>query len=190
MSKGSALSIGLKSSRNQEGVFDLTFSVEADDFGVTKVVDLIPGGQEIAVTDANKKEYVELAVKHRLTDAIKEQIQSFVSGFTSIIPAELVSIFNAYELQLLMGGSVGSSDIRSLTSSLLVCRLPDIDVDEWRANTDLHGYNSSASPVIWFWRAVRSFSQEERAKLLQFVTGSSRVPLEGFGALQGTLFFW
>jgi len=28
-------------------------------------------------------------------------------------------------------------------------------------------------------------SQEERAKLLQFVTGSSRVPLEGFGALQG-----
>jgi E3 ubiquitin-protein ligase HUWE1 len=63
--------------------------------------------------------------------------------------------------------------------------MPDIDVDEWRANTDLQGYSASSSPVIWFWRAVRSFSQEERAKLLQFVTGSSRVPLEGFGALQG-----
>lgn len=34
---------------------------------------------------------------------------------------------------------------------------------------------------------MRSFSSEERAKLLQFVTGSARVPLEGFGALQGTL---
>ncbi|KNZ55491.1 uncharacterized protein VP01_2663g8 [Puccinia sorghi] len=41
------------------------------------------------------------------------------------------------------------------------------------------------STVTWFWRAVRSFGQEERAKLLQFATGSSRVPLEGFGALQG-----
>ncbi|KAK9696093.1 E3 ubiquitin-protein ligase tom1, partial [Basidiobolus ranarum] len=36
------------------------------------------------------------------------------------------------------------------------------------------------------WRAVRSFDQEERAKLIQFVTGTSKVPLEGFSSLQGT----
>lgn len=36
-------------------------------------------------------------------------------------------------------------------------------------------------------KAVRSFDDEMRARLLQFVTGSSRVPLEGFKALQGTL---
>lgn len=64
-------------------------------------------------------------------------------------------------------------------------RLPDIDVDEWRANTVYQNYTASASPIVWYWRAVRSFSSEERAKLLQFVTGSARVPLEGFGALQG-----
>jgi E3 ubiquitin-protein ligase HUWE1 len=39
--------------------------------------------------------------------------------------------------------------------------------------------------VQWFWRAVRSFDQEERAKLLQFATGTSKVPLEGFSHLQG-----
>jgi len=150
-----------------DGVLELTFSVEADEWGVLKVIDLKPGGRDLPVNDENKREYVELLVKHRLTNSIKEQVQAFVSGFTSIVPAELVSIFNASELQLLISG------------------LPDIDVDEWRANTDLQGYSASSSPVVWFWRAVRSFSQEERAKLLQFVTGSSRVPLEGFGALQG-----
>lgn len=88
----------------QEGVLDLTFSVEADEWGVIKVIDLKPGGRDLAVTDENKREYVELLVKHRLTNSIKEQVQAFVSGFTSIVPAELVSIFNASELQLLISG--------------------------------------------------------------------------------------
>ena len=35
-------------------------------------------------------------------------------------------------------------------------------------------------------QAVKSYDDEKRARLLQFVTGSSRVPLEGFKALQGT----
>ncbi|NXA23414.1 SMUF2 ligase, partial [Ibidorhyncha struthersii] len=33
--------------------------------------------------------------------------------------------------------------------------------------------------------AVEFFDEERRARLLQFVTGSSRVPLQGFKALQG-----
>ena len=40
--------------------------------------------------------------------------------------------------------------------------------------------------VQWFWQIVESYSEELRARLLQFVTGSSRVPLQGFKALQGT----
>jgi hypothetical protein len=39
--------------------------------------------------------------------------------------------------------------------------------------------------IQWFWRALRSFDQADRAKLLQFVTGTSKVPLQGFGALEG-----
>ena len=40
--------------------------------------------------------------------------------------------------------------------------------------------------VVWFWRIVERYSEEMRARLLQFVTGSSRVPLQGFKALQGS----
>lgn len=32
---------------------------------------------------------------------------------------------------------------------------------------------------------MRSFDQAERAKFLQFVTGTSKVPLQGFAALEG-----
>lgn len=39
--------------------------------------------------------------------------------------------------------------------------------------------------IQWFWRALRSFDQAERAKFLQFVTGTSKVPLQGFVALEG-----
>lgn len=88
----------------QDGILELTFSIEADVWGVQKVVDLKPGGRDIPVTDDNKREYVDLLVRHRLTDSIQEQIDAFKSGFTSIVPAQLVSIFNAYELQLLISG--------------------------------------------------------------------------------------
>jgi E3 ubiquitin-protein ligase HUWE1 len=69
---------------------------------------------------------------------------------------------------------------------LLISGLPDIDIDEWKANTVYEGYTLSSPQIQWFWRAVRSFDQEERAKLLQFSTGTSKVPLEGFAELQGS----
>lgn len=46
-------------------------------------------------------------------------------------------------------------------------------------------------PVVkWFWEIIEQhYSQEMRLRLLQFVTGSSRVPLQGFKALQGNKSF-
>ncbi|KAM0790628.1 hypothetical protein ACM66B_004490 [Microbotryomycetes sp. NB124-2] len=150
-----------------EGVIDLTFSVERDDFGVVEVVDLIENGRNVAVTNENKHEYVRLIADQRLSIEIKDQINALLKGLYEIVPKELLRIFSEKELELLISG------------------LPEIDVDEWRANTDLHNFTPSDPTVQHFWRAVRSFSQEERAKLLQFVSGSSRVPLEGFAQLQG-----
>lgn len=44
-----------------ENVVDLTFSVDDDQFGETKTVDLKKDGSELAVTNLNKKEYIEYA---------------------------------------------------------------------------------------------------------------------------------
>ncbi|XP_007018281.2 PREDICTED: E3 ubiquitin-protein ligase UPL1 [Theobroma cacao] len=155
-------------------VLDLTFSIDADEeklilYERTQVTDyeLIPGGRNIKVTEENKHQYVDLVAEHRLTTAIRPQINAFLEGFNELIPRELISIFNDKELELLISG------------------LPDIDLDDMRANTEYSGY-SAASPVIqWFWEVVQGFSKEDKARLLQFVTGTSKVPLEGFTALQG-----
>jgi hypothetical protein len=60
-----------------------------------------------------------------------------------------------------------------------------VAVEDLKANTEYTGY-SAASPVVqWFWDVVRAFNKEDMARLLQFITGTSKVPLEGFRALQG-----
>lgn len=63
--------------------------------------------------------------------------------------------------------------------------LAEIDVEDWRKNTDYVGYSPHEPVVVWFWRAVESWDDEMRARLLQFVTGTSKVPMNGFAELQG-----
>ncbi|KAI9681270.1 MAG: hypothetical protein M1817_002552 [Caeruleum heppii] len=144
-----------------------TFSVETERFGETQTVDLKEDGRNISVTEDNKHEYVRLVVEYRLTGSVREQLDCFLKGFHDIVPAELIAIFNEQELELLISG------------------LPDIDVDDWKNNTEYQNYSASSPQIQWFWRAVRSFDKEERAKLLQFVTGTSKVPLNGFKELEG-----
>ncbi|UZJ54316.1 hypothetical protein CBS101457_003636 [Exobasidium rhododendri] len=148
-------------------ILDLTFSVDTEEFGETQVIDLKQGGSAIAVTEQNKQEYVRLVTEQRMTLSIRKQIDAFLEGFHDVIPHELIRIFTEQELELLISG------------------LPDIDVNAWKNNTELHGYSASDPVIQWWWRAVRSFDQTEKAKLLQFITGTSKVPLEGFAHLQG-----
>jgi len=144
-----------------------TFSVEKDNFGSIEVIDLIENGRNIPVTEDNKQEYVRLVMEYRLTGSVSEQLQHFLQGFHDIVPAELISIFDEGELELLISG------------------MPEIDVDDWKNNTDYINYNNGSPQIQWFWRAVRSFDKEEQAKLLQFITGTGKVPLNGFKELEG-----
>nr|XP_055043826.1 E3 ubiquitin-protein ligase HUWE1 isoform X10 [Misgurnus anguillicaudatus] len=147
--------------------YELTFSTEVQEFGVCEVRDLKANGANIIVTEENKKEYVHLVCQMKMTGAIRKQLAAFLEGFYEIIPKRLISIFTEQELELLISG------------------LPTIDIDDLKANTEYHKYQSSSIQIQWFWRALRSFDQADRAKFLQFVTGTSKVPLQGFAALEG-----
>lgn len=68
---------------------------------------------------------------------------------------------------------------------LIIGGLDKIDLDDWKSNTRLKHCGADSNVVRWFWQAVETFDEERRARLLQFVTGSMRVPLQGFKALQG-----
>jgi len=146
---------------------DLTFSTVTHWFGRSQVVDLIPNGRSISVTDQNKIEYVSLVCQHRMTTAIENQIKAYLDGFYDLVKRELIAIFTPKELELLISG------------------LPDIDVSDLKLNTEYHGYRITDKEIVWFWNVMFSLSKSEKAAFLQFVTGSSKVPLNGFSDLQG-----
>ncbi|XP_061674924.1 E3 ubiquitin-protein ligase HACE1 isoform X7 [Syngnathoides biaculeatus] len=147
---------------------ELTFSVETDVFGAMEEVPLKLGGTSIVVTQENKAEYVQLVTELRMTRAIQPQINAFLQGFHTFIPPSLIQLFDEYELELLLSG------------------MPEIDVQDWCRNTEYtSGYNPQEAVIQWFWKVVSQLTQEERVLMLQFVTGSSRVPHGGFAYLMG-----
>ncbi len=146
---------------------DLYFSIDINEFGVTQSRDLKPNGRNIRVTNENKQEYVRLVCQEKMIGSIRQQVSSFLQGFYEIIPKSLISIFNEQELELLISG------------------LPEIDLEDLRRNTEYHKYTANSLQIQWFWRAIKSFDKEDQAKFLQFVTGTSKVPLQGFSKLEG-----
>lgn len=57
-----------------------TFSIEANDYGDKKIIDLIPSGRNTAVTEENKQEYVKLMVEYKLLTSVQEQMEHFLKG--------------------------------------------------------------------------------------------------------------
>eukprot|EP00039_Didymoeca_costata_P006576 m.91487 g.91487 ORF g.91487 m.91487 type:complete len:1003 (+) comp13305_c0_seq4:196-3204(+) len=146
----------------------MTFSVDNEEFGKVVEHELKPGGTDIEVTDANKKEYIDLIVQWRLTRGVQEQTEAFKAGFDEILPLSALAVFDERELEMLLIG------------------LAEFDVDDWFATTIYRNYSKKSKQIIWFWEVVREYDNEKRARLLQFVTGSCRLPIGGFRELYGS----
>ncbi|KAH9092004.1 hypothetical protein Ae201684P_011543 [Aphanomyces euteiches] len=143
----------------------LDFSVNVAQYDKEPLtIDLCPNGRHIAVTDENKDEYIYLRFKWIMMTSISPQLASLIKGIYSVIPLEMLSVFDHQELELLM------------------CGIPDVNVDDWKAHTTYIG-ECEPQVIEWFWQVVEDFSTEQRARLLQFTTGSARVPVQGFKTL-------
>lgn len=154
---------------NDPTELDLRFLVDEEVFGVTQSRELKPGGANIKVTNDSKDEYIASIIKWRFVSRVSDQMSALMMGVNEFIPQNLLSIFDPNEIELLL------------------CGLQTIDVKDWRDNTIYKGGYSQNHPVIQnFWKALLSFDNETRARLLQFVTGTSRVPMNGFRELYGS----
>ncbi|KAI8891017.1 HECT-domain-containing protein [Backusella circina FSU 941] len=149
-------------------VLDLTFSVDDDRFGEMVTVDLKPEGRDIEVTEENKVEYVDLVTEWRIFKRVEEQFNAFKEGFNQLIPQDLINVFDERELELLIGG------------------IAEIDIDDWKKHTDYRGYTEQDDVIQWFWKCIRDWDSEKKSRLLQFTTGTSRIPVNGFKDLQGS----
>lgn len=67
-------------------------------------IELKPGGEDIPVTEENKKEYVDAIVEYRISKRVKEQFDAFMEGLLELIPRDLINVFDERELELLIGG--------------------------------------------------------------------------------------
>nr|XP_045016966.1 E3 ubiquitin-protein ligase NEDD4 isoform X3 [Jaculus jaculus] len=154
---------------NDPTELDLRFVIDEELFGQTHQHELKTGGSEIVVTNKNKKEYIYLVIQWRFVNRIQKQMAAFKEGFFELIPQDLIKIFDENELELLM------------------CGLGDVDVSDWREHTKYkNGYSVNHPVIQWFWKAVLMMDSEKRIRLLQFVTGTSRVPMNGFAELYGS----
>ncbi|XP_026314729.1 apoptosis-resistant E3 ubiquitin protein ligase 1 [Hyposmocoma kahamanoa] len=128
--------------------------------------DLIPGGSTIRVRNGSKARYVDALAQWRLSARTRGETAAFLRGLALLVPANLLAIFDENELEL------------------LVCGTGELCVADWRAHALVSGAGRDWERLLlWFWAALHNFSNEERARLLQFATGCGQLPPGGFQEL-------
>jgi len=142
----------------------LTFMSAATEIRASK--ELCPGGAEKRVTEENKLEYLQLLCEHHLCGDMQEQIKVFLEGFWNIFPQDVLICSGLSHREL----------------ALLICGFGDLDPEDWRRNT-MVSTTDADELLTWFWAMVGDMSPEERAKLLHFTTGSTRLPAAGFAGM-------
>lgn len=146
----------------------LDFTATQNLLGETVTIDLVPNGSDKTVTAENISEYLVSYMKYFLLERIKPQVTELLLGFYDVIPESALTVFDYQELELML------------------CGLPNIDVNDWMEHTIYKNCTRKTQVVQWFWKIVREFDQETKARLLQFATGTSGVPSRGFSVLQGS----
>ena len=148
---------------------EMYFAADYEVLGEIKNHELKPGGADIRVTDENKEEYIKLMTEWRFTRGQEEQTKAFLDGFEDVMPLQWLRYFDERELELLL------------------CGMQEIDIDDWQRHTTYRHYKRNSKQIVWFWQFVREgLDNEKRARLLQFVTGTCRVPVGGFAELMGS----
>ncbi|XP_058879300.1 ubiquitin-protein ligase E3C-like [Acipenser ruthenus] len=157
----------LKSYEEDVEDLGLNFTVVNNDLGEAQVVELKLGGKDITVTTANRIAYIHLVADYRLNKQIRPHCLAFRQGLANVVNLEWLRMFDQQELQILISGA----------------HIP-ISLDDLKKFTNYSGGYSATHPVIkTFWEVVESFTDEEKRKLLKFVTSCSRPPLLGFKEL-------
>ncbi|XP_058579625.1 ubiquitin-protein ligase E3C isoform X3 [Neofelis nebulosa] len=157
----------LKSYEGDVEELGLNFTVVNNDLGEAQVVELKFGGKDIPVTSANRIAYIHLVADYRLNRQIRQHCLAFRQGLANVLNLEWLRMFDQQEIQVLISGA----------------QVP-ISLEDLKSFTNYSGGYSADHPVIKvFWRVVEGFTDEEKRKLLKFVTSCSRPPLLGFKEL-------
>ncbi|KAL2001212.1 hypothetical protein VTN02DRAFT_2098 [Thermoascus thermophilus] len=153
--------------------FTVTDTIPVPGSGTRTVTkDLKPNGSNIPVTNQNRLVYISYIARHRLQIQPFLQTNAFLQGLGQIIQPSWLSMFNQSELQTLVGGDSGDIDVADLRRNTLYGGVYTIGDDQEEHPT-----------VKLFWEVMENMTNEERQKVLKFVTSTPRAPLLGFSHL-------
>ncbi|CAG9791844.1 unnamed protein product [Diatraea saccharalis] len=140
----------------------------SDVFGNNIFHDLKKDGDSIFVTQDNKMEFVELYADFLLNKSVETQFKAFRRGFVMVTDeSPLSALFRPEEVET------------------LVCGSKNFDFNELEKSTEYDGgYTAESDTIKDFWSIVHSLSLEDKRKLLEFTTGSDRVPVGGLSYLK------
>ncbi|CAJ0581051.1 unnamed protein product, partial [Mesorhabditis spiculigera] len=148
---------------------ELTFMAMCEIGGEIIEKELLPNGKELKVNEHNKEHFIRLMVKWRAERGVEPQLKALLYGFHQIVEKEFLYVLTPDEIKMMLSG------------------IADIDLEDWRRNTEYRGgYYEEHIVIQWFWDVVEGMSNADRLKLLQFVTGTSSIPFEGFRGLRGS----
>nr|XP_040565728.1 apoptosis-resistant E3 ubiquitin protein ligase 1-like isoform X2 [Lepeophtheirus salmonis] len=148
--------------KNKVEDLDLYFTDEIyDEKGhLIESKNLKPSGKKIKVTNFNKFEYLHLLAKYRLSDRIKGPLTKFKTGLHYYVSETYLANFDESEMDLLFSG------------------FSTIDFNDLKKHHNCQ--NVSHKIMEWFWLVLEHLSEEQKLLFLKFITGSSRLPPNGF----------
>uniref|UniRef100_A0A4W3JNK0 E3 ubiquitin-protein ligase n=1 Tax=Callorhinchus milii TaxID=7868 RepID=A0A4W3JNK0_CALMI len=158
----------IKENDIEECGLELYFAQDMEILGKVTTHELKKDGENIMVTEENKEEYMRLLTDWRFTRGVGEQTKAFLDGFNEVVPLEWLRYFDEKELELML------------------CGMQEIDINDWQKSTIYRHYTKNSKPIQWFWQVVKEMDNEKRIRLLQFVTGTCRLPVGGFAELIGS----
>uniref|UniRef100_A0A8C7IR26 HECT-type E3 ubiquitin transferase n=1 Tax=Oncorhynchus kisutch TaxID=8019 RepID=A0A8C7IR26_ONCKI len=160
--------IWIRDNNIEECSLEMYFSVDMEILGKLTSHDLKPDGSDLLVTEENKEEYIGLMAEWRFSRGVEGQTKAFLDGFNEVVPLQWLQYFDEKELEVML------------------CGMQEVDLQDWQRNTVYRHYTRNSKQIIWFWQLVKEVDNEVRLRLMQFVTGTCRLPLGGFAELMGS----
>ena len=122
------------------------------------------------VTSTNRHQYISDYIHFLTHQSILPQYTAFARGFFTLLPPLAVqTLFTPTLLQQLVEG------------------IQTIDVAELEQTATYQNCSPEEEFVQWFWLVVRDFDDLQVRQLLEFVTSSDRVPVNGIGSINFTI---
>uniref|UniRef100_A0A3P8WZL0 HECT and RLD domain containing E3 ubiquitin protein ligase 3 n=1 Tax=Cynoglossus semilaevis TaxID=244447 RepID=A0A3P8WZL0_CYNSE len=150
-----------------EETFFLNFAITRENYGMTEVKELIPGGEEISVDKDNRQDFVDAYLSYVFSDSVSEQYSAFSSGFLKVCGGDVLSLFQPSELMAMVVGNT------------------NYNWEEMEKNAVYKGEYTATHPTVrLFWEVFHEFPLEKKKQFLLFLTGSDRIPIHGMESLR------